>query len=110
MRRIIALAPLFALASLSVPALAAGTASASVTVAGPSCESGLSTSTCSSGAPNPPGTLTWTLDGSSFSGSHGIKFGCEPGLVDNVSFSYVLNNVTYVSTTTRILCQSAPYQ
>jgi hypothetical protein len=110
MRKIIALAPLFALASLSVPALAASTASASVSVPQPSCESGLSTTTCRSGAPNPPATVTWTLDGGApFSGSHSLKFGCEPGLLDYVSFSYVLSGVTYVSGTASVLCQSAPY-
>jgi hypothetical protein len=109
MRRTLALSALASLACLGLPTFAAGTAAASVSVSAPHCETGASHIDCDVTAPGAPATVTWTVNGSSYSGPDYTYFGCVPSQAYHVSYGWVSGGVTYTSGITSIRCSSGPW-
>lgn len=110
MRRPLALLALSALVSLGLPAFVSGPADASVTVSGPSCESGDSQILCNTTAPGTPATVTWNVTGVTYPGPDSTEFNCQLGQSYMVSYSWTASGVTYTSTSTHSPCRTQPWQ
>jgi hypothetical protein len=111
MRRNLALfaAALAVPACLGLSALTATSAEASVMVSAPSCDSGASHIDCDATASSVPATVTWTVNGSSYSGPNYTYFACTPGMVYTVSYGWVSDGVTYTSYNAGARCSSGPW-